>query len=64
LPKYYADEAKIVWNGNEIEVQNRQAFHSDLPDSTHAVECFDVHPIFSNLKVYFSELLSKPFFII
>ena len=47
LTKYYAYEAKIIWNGNEIEIQNRQSFHDELPDSIHNIECFDVHPIFS-----------------
>ena len=48
LGKYYADDAKVIWNGNEIEIANRQAFQLDLPDSNHAIECFDVHPILSN----------------
>lgn len=45
LGKYYADDAKIIWNGNEVQIQNRAAFHSDLPDSTHMIDCFDVQPI-------------------
>ena len=49
LGKYYSDEAKIIWNGNEIEIQNRQAFQSDLPDTNHNVESYDVHPVLSKL---------------
>jgi hypothetical protein len=47
LGKYYGDDAKIIWNGNEIEIANRQNFQLDLPDSNHVIECFDVHPILS-----------------
>ncbi len=52
MGKYYSDEAKIVWNGNEIELHNRQAFQTDLPDTNHNVECFDIHPVLSNSFSY------------
>jgi len=51
MNKYYAEDTKIVWNGNEIDSANRQKFQVELPDSNHVIECFDVHPIFS--KVFF-----------
>ena len=49
LTKYYDDECKLVWGGNEIEPAKRQTFQTELPDTEHNVECFDVHPIFSNI---------------
>ena len=36
-----------MWNGNEVDSANRQKFQLELPDTTHVIECFDVHPIFS-----------------
>ncbi|RNA42263.1 NTF2-related export [Brachionus plicatilis] len=50
LGKYYADDAKIIWNGNEIDIQNRQNFQVELADCTHSIECFDVHPIFNDFN--------------
>ena len=51
MTKYYAEDTKIVWNGNEIDAPNRQKFQVELPDSNHVIECFDVHPIFSKLLI-------------
>lgn len=47
MGKYYADDAKMIWNGNEIEIHNRQSFQNELPDSNHNIDCYDVHPILS-----------------
>lgn len=50
LLKYYDDDCKLVWGGNEIEPANRQKFQTELPDTTHNVECFDVQPIFNEFN--------------
>ena len=50
LSKYYSDDTKIVWNGNEIDPANRQKFQLELPDTTHIIECYDVHPIFNEFN--------------
>ena len=39
----------LFWNGNEIPTQERQKFQTELPDSNHSIESFDVHPILGNL---------------
>ena len=52
MSKYYSDDVKFVWNGNEIEPQNRQAFQLELADSQHNVESYDVHPIFSKFRIW------------
>jgi hypothetical protein len=57
LGKYYDDETKLVWCGNEIEPANRQKFQQELPDTTHNIESFDVHPIFSKKKLLLKLLL-------
>ncbi len=47
LSRFYDEECKLIWSGNEIEPANRQKFQIELPDTKHNVECYDCHPIFS-----------------
>jgi len=50
LGKYYADDAKITWNGNEIDIKNRQEFQSGLAETIHSIEDFDVHPMLNEFN--------------
>jgi NTF2-related export protein 1/2 len=47
MSKYYTDESKVIWNGNEVEAKDRQKFQMDLPVCKHYIDCFDVQPILS-----------------